>query len=230
MFGILKKEKPIVVNCYTKNYSVYNFAQIQKATNFIPQWFKELNSNARNMTGCPGFIELYKKSFIYPMWQDVSFFSHESTNPNEDPQLFQESALGDDILDSHPSTTYNKSFRPGFKHVRFHSPWVIETKVDLDWTVVPAFWNYEQKNADIFVPPAIDNYKHQHSTTWQMFIKTDGTPINFKAGEPLMQLIPKTDKKIIINSYYDPDTVKKLEEETSLIHFCKSYYKKIKIR
>ena len=229
MFNIIKRNKPIIVDCYTNNYSVYNFAQIQDSKKFIPNWFKELNSNEKNLKGCPGFIELYKKSFIYPMWQDLHFFSYESSDINEEPQLFQESATDKQILVSHDSQQYNKSFRPGFKHVKFISPWFIKTKEDLDWVVVPAFWNHEQKNQSIFFPPAIDNYKNQHSTTWQAFIKTDGTDIIFKVGDPLVQLIPKTDRKIKLRCHYDPDTVKKLDDLTASIHFLKSYYKRKKI-
>ena len=230
MFDIIIKQKPIIVNCYTNNYSVYEHSKIQKATNFVPQWFKKLNNDKRNMTGCPGFIELYKKSFIYPMWEDLRFFSYESQDQNQEPELFEESASGQSLLSSHNAHEHNYSFRPGFKHVKFTSPWYIKTKSDLDWIVVAPFWNNEQKNADVFIPPAIDNYKHQHSTTWQMFIKTDGTPVTFKAGEPLMQMIPKTDKSIILNTYYDPPMVKKLDESTNPIHFFKSYYKKIKMK
>jgi len=235
MFGIINKSKPIVLNCYTDDYGVYKFAKIQKSSVFIPNWWKDLkkieesadDNNFRTMRGCPGFIELFKKSFVYPMWCDLEVSSIETAN--DDSQLFQNSPLGNDIVTTHSPIQYNDAFRPGFKHIKLNSPWFFQTKEDVDWIVVPAFWNFESKNSDIFVPPAIDNYKRQHSTTWQMFIKTDGSIVHFSSGEPLVHLIPKTDRKVIVNCQYSEEMVCKLSQKTKNIHFKKSYYKKLKM-
>jgi len=236
MFGIIKKNKPIVLNCYTDDYAIYEFSKIQKSSTFIPNWWKDLKrveenadgNSLKTMRGCPGFIELFKKSFVYPMWCDMSFSSTESFEG--EPHLFQESALGNNVLSSHSTVQYNNAFRPGFKHIKLNSAWYFQTKEDLDWVIVPAFWNLEYKNADILIPPAIDNYKRQHSTTWQMFVKTDGSTVHFSAGEPLVHLIPKTDRKVIINCHYSEEMVRKLSQTTRNIHFSKSYYKKQKMK
>ena len=236
MFSILKNHKPITLYCYTDDYSVYEYAKILKSSYFIPEWFKGLkqiedNSTSgltRTMRGCPGFIELFKKSFVYPMWVDLSITASESDQG--EPQFFYDSAYGSDVVTSHGTFQYNNAFRPGFKHIKLSSPWFFETKEDLDWTIVPAFWNLESKVSEVFIPPAIDNYKRQHSTTWQMFIKTNNMPVMFNAGEPLVYLIPNTDKKVNVECVYDKEKTTKLAEKTKAVHFKKSYYKKQKMK
>jgi len=236
VFSILKSNKPITLYCYTDDYSVYEYAKISKSSYFIPEWFKELKEiednstsiNKRTMRGCPGFIELFKKSFVYPMWVDLSITASESDQG--EPQFFYESAYGSDVATSHETFQYNNAFRPGFKHIKLSSPWFFETKEDLDWTIVPAFWNLQSKVSKVFIPPAIDNYKHQHSTTWQMFVRTNNTPIVFNAGEPLVQLIPKTERNVIVKCVYDKEKTIKLAEKSKNMHFKRTYYKKQKMK
>jgi len=231
VFSILTRNKPITLYCYTDDYSVYEYAKISKSSYFTPKWFKELKQieeNKRTMRGCPGFIELYKKSFVYPMWTDLSITAFESDQG--EPQLFYESACESNVVTSLETYQYNNAFRPGFKHIKLSSPWYFETKEDLDWTIVPAFWNLENKAAEVFIPPAIDNYKYQHSTTWQMFIKTNNIPVVFNAGEPLVHLIPNTERKVVVKCVYDREKTIKLIQKTKPIHFKKTYYKKMKMK
>lgn len=257
MFSIIKKHKPIVLNCYTDDYLIYEHFQIKKSSSFIPDWWKSLPNDYNDDDGlnfkcqskatikhCPGFVELFKKSFTFPMPTDLYMSSEEQherssnisyCNNNEyeedksqqPPSYSFESTIPEFVRSHHPRQ-FNYAFRPGFSHIKLKDSWLLQTKENIDWIIVPAFWNLEKKVSDIFIPPGIDNYKYQHSTTWQLFIKTDGKPVFLEAGEPLLYMIPKTDRKVIVRSHYDPDEVKKLREKSKNPFIINGYYKKIK--
>lgn len=250
MFEIIKNHKPIVLNCYTHNYADFEYFQVKKSSYFKPEWWKSLpktqtnelgfqSNKNNNMRHCPGFVEMFKKSFTFPLPTDVYISAEEqkvesskfdygnevndSTNP-----VYSYEATINGYVESHNPKQFNNAFRPGFCHIKINNGWFFETKEDLDWIIVPAFWNLEKKVSDIFIPPAIDNYKHQHFTTWQFFIKTNGKPVFLEAGEPLVYMIPKTERKVIVKSHYDPDKCKKLKEKSESKFINNSYYKKLK--
>ena len=76
---IWKKRKEIVLDCFTYDRGVYDFASIDYLKNAIPSWWKNLPSynNQNNfyghnsMKGCPGFIDNFKNGFYIPLWSDL---------------------------------------------------------------------------------------------------------------------------------------------------------------
>ena len=64
MIGLLKRNKPVVVNFYTDRQDVFDYYKIQPMNHFIPQWFKDIDPKYKvdtqslhtesNMRGCAG--------------------------------------------------------------------------------------------------------------------------------------------------------------------------------
>jgi hypothetical protein len=64
-------QKPVVIDCYTDNPHAFEYAKPSKATEFLPKWWKSLPKDGHaNMSRCAGFIDLYRKSYVLPMWSD----------------------------------------------------------------------------------------------------------------------------------------------------------------
>jgi hypothetical protein len=47
-----RKNKPIILHCYTHRADVYNYFPLEKASKFIPNWFKKLPA--------PSFLGLHE--------------------------------------------------------------------------------------------------------------------------------------------------------------------------
>jgi len=80
------KKSPVQIDCFVPEaYSfAAEFAPVQKASKFLPQWFRNLpvinkqsfyerdiNDNVGNVRGCPGIISSLSRGFIVPMWSDL---------------------------------------------------------------------------------------------------------------------------------------------------------------
>ena len=72
---MFKRNKSIVLDCYTDNVYAYNFAKINYGHHYIPDWFKEMPKRKfgymPTIKKCPGIVSYYKQSIVIPMWCDV---------------------------------------------------------------------------------------------------------------------------------------------------------------
>ena len=78
-------QKKIVLDCFTTNPEVVEYAPISYAIKHIPQWWKDLPetylsedgfTNRGTMRYCAGMVDYYKKSIAIPMWADFSLKIH----------------------------------------------------------------------------------------------------------------------------------------------------------
>ena len=61
-----KKNDDVILDCYTYNPYVYNFAKINYGYHFLPEWWKKTPKNRGSgndtIKNCPAIVEYYKKS------------------------------------------------------------------------------------------------------------------------------------------------------------------------
>jgi hypothetical protein len=230
------KPKPIYIDCFTANVCAHEYAPIQLANYFLPEWWKQLPKTftmvenehlsfpQSTMRRCAGFIDMYSKGLMLPLWSDFSvevtsegramwrYADGESTCAYHDPQqvgyFFEES----NVL-----------------HMKMFSPWVFCSKENIQWYFTQPIWNHKI-TGDFFIPSGVVNYKYQNTTHINMLIKKQDTMFTIAQGTPMAHMVPLSDRPVKIkNHLLSKEEFLHKKELSKAIHFENSYYKKMKI-
>jgi hypothetical protein len=228
------KKKKLVLDCFTSESHVFNLQPIQKASNFIPQWwsnlptYKELNmpfGGYENMRGCRGFTNLYSKGFILPLWSDAAFeiapkgeLGFNSFFADENTQV--------DLHHDEQRGSYLSSL--DYQHLKIISPWLFRCNKDISWMFQQPTWNYE-KPEDIIIPPAIVDFSGNSSTNINIALPRDDNSkqILIKFGTPMAHIIPLTDSKVELkNHLISASEYMKIGKAERRVAFGNSYIKR----
>jgi hypothetical protein len=194
----------IHVDCFTHRADVFNFAKIDHARKFIPEWWKKLPKHHPNhvhpyatMKTCPGFVDLFQKGIILPLWSDLSIILGE-TGTNVLGCQFVDEASEIVVHDVEQRGSYLPENK--YQHIKLRSPWVLQTKKDLDWSAHGISWCHDDPFLMLF-SEGIVNFKWQPGTNVNFFLKRELERRNIliNAGQPLLQFIPLTEKKIVLH-------------------------------
>jgi hypothetical protein len=219
----LFKKKPIVVDCFTYNAGIEEFFPISAASEYFPEWWKNLPKEVNatytgiqhkmsSMKRCYGFIDLYKNSFIIPLWTDLLVESDETGNFN-----WSASAnLAETCINTHDRSQYGPEF-DNHIHMKINSPWLLTEKEGINFYFSPAFWNQIKFMNDLYITPGIVNYKHQATTHINCFIQKKHNKILLESGTPMIYLTPMTDRPVVLKTH-----VVSYEEYNNI--FTKSQY------
>lgn len=183
------------------------------ASGCMPAWYKTMSSkmdehkpshiNNPTMKVCPGIHDILKLGYMVPAWCD---FYIDLTNP--DRGVGFESSSGDDFLDIFPLSasrgfTFPEGHAPMF--LKFRSPWRIQSTDNLSVLVTAP--KYQFNNSYTVYDGAMDVGPFIADVNFIISVK-QGSYIEFKRGEPLLQLIPfetnsfKSDVKPVDDSIY----------------------------
>lgn len=200
-FNFLKKD--VVVHCYTANAGVFNFAPIQKATAFIPDWWKALPKSVpepqhgfplATMKGCAGFTDLYKHGFIMPMWSDAFLKIGEIGTNN----YFYKFSDGWSKMTQHNAHQRGDAFpETSYQHLKIESPWEFECDEEVNFMQTEVFWNRTRPES-MLVMPGVQNFKHQHGTNVNtLWVRKEQEQEHFLSfGTPLAQFTPLTERNV----------------------------------
>lgn len=202
---IFFKRKPIVVDCFTTKEYVYKYNPIKPASECMPEWIKDMPSTykadgfipAPTVKRCPAVIGMMTHGLMIPLWSDLVI----GINPIERAFRWQ---FADEETNAKPHNVaqWDRFANPSeYGHMKIISPWMIVTKKE-----IPFLWTHPFFNTDIDLKyklvPAITEYKHQHATHINMFVKTSTEgDILIKASTPMAHVIPMTDKKVEIRTH-----------------------------
>lgn len=189
--------KSITLDCYTSDRQAYEHAKIQQAGKFIPDWWKSLPKDVPfpTMRQCAGFIDLYKKSFVLPLWSDVDISI-------SDDQYTWQYADHCSNAEGHSGAQFDGwvSEESNF-HLKLISPWRLkcDKEVFFQWSDVS--WDGER----VFkytTPTAVVEYKYQHATNVNLlFNKKVVQDIRLHHGTPLVFITPLTEKKVVLRHH-----------------------------
>jgi hypothetical protein len=167
------------------------------ADQFLPGWFKQMSSkmdehkishiNNPTMKVCPGVHDILKMGYVIPAWCD---FYVDLTTPEQGVGF--EASSGEDFLDVFPISA-SRGFPFPADHeqlfLKFRSPWRVQSKENLSVLVSQPKYQcnlpYQVYEGSMDIGPYIADIN---------FIITvkRGSYIEFKRGDPLLQLIPFT--------------------------------------
>jgi hypothetical protein len=210
-FMIFKfKQKKIVVDVFTNDPVFAKYSSIRPASKFLPDWFKKLPSSfltnnegtrleveQSTMKRCPGFTDLYSKSFVIPWWSDLALDvlgdkTFKYVYPGAGPEI-----------QSHSPHQYGPENFKKYCHLKVRSPWIMKEKEGVYFQFGNPYWNMIDVMDKVFVATGVANYKHQNASHVNMFIKP-GT-YNFKQGTPLVMLTPLTERPVEIKTHIVDD-------------------------
>ena len=193
-FNFLKK--PIVLHCYTNRADVFNYAPVKKSNEFIPDWWKAVPKtvdnpdslfSGRTIKTCVGFTDLYSAGFMVPMWSDFAI----KVGPIGDSFYFWEYADGQSKAVEHPQTQRGDAYpTTHYQHLKLISPWAFSCDEDVRFLLTGPTWN-------------IANPENVNT----LFIKQE-TPFRYDiaVGDPLLHIIPLTERKIVLERHLVDDT------------------------
>jgi len=199
------KKKEIVLDCFTTVPHVYEYAKIEKAIKYIPEWWKNtpktLADNTPTIKNCVGLIDFYKKGIVIPSWfeMDLTVFKDNSET------WFEWAASNNDLntAESHQPEMFSSFADKNGKNIKITSPWMLKTKEEVYFTWTEPTWNIRSLVTKISVLPAVINFKYQHATSINLFVELTDKDQKFTipALNPLVIMHPLTEKNVVINTH-----------------------------
>lgn len=199
----------IKLDCYTNRIEIYEYAKLKKGIECYPEWWKNLplikNSNTLNMKTCYGFTELYKKSFIIPMWCDF-FVSLDRVGPEGAESVGRAECSDSRTLIGQHSLMQFEGFVDNrrYQQLKLCTPWIVYCNKDIRFSMIGTFWNTFSKHHGIHVPPGMLTFKYQHAVNVNLFFERDDSETKefmIPFATPLVHLIPHTEEKIVLNHH-----------------------------
>lgn len=202
------KKKTVVLDCFTHLNFAYNIIPIERATKYIPDWYKKLkHTNVSNpyeppfvsMKSCPGFRNYFSHSFALPMWDHI----HVRVSKNDI------SVLCDSLTyNRHDNEQYGELLDTSYIHFKMSTPWFINSKSDTKFIQTFPMWCYQAKHKPekILHCPGVVDFKTQSSTNVNIFIKRAGEKeedyiVTFEPGVPLVFYTPLDKVEIKIKNH-----------------------------
>ena len=199
------KKKEIVLDCFTTVPHVYEYAKIDKAIKYIPEWWKNtpktLTNNIPTIKNCVGLRDFYKKGIVIPSWfeMDLTLFRD---NPDT---WFEWAASNNDVntSESHQPEMFSSFAGKTGKNIKITSPWMLKTKEEIYFTWTEPTWNHRSLITKISVLPAVINFKYQHASSINLFVELTNEEQKFTipALTPLVIMHPLTERNIVINTH-----------------------------
>jgi len=191
------KQKPIHLDCFTYNTMAYHYTEISPAINYIPKWWKKLpSSNKENTTmkSCAGFIDLYNKGLIIPLWSDLSIEVHED-------YLNWEFADRKSKIESH---TKNQSGdfidNSNCIHIKIESPWYFRCKENIHWHFSQPIWN-DLSGKIYCVPSGVLEFNYQHTTNINILVRDNNDKFIILHNHPMAHIIPISERPLKIHNH-----------------------------
>lgn len=198
------KKKKIVLDCFTDDICVYTYHSIKKASAYFPKWWKSLPKTFDVIEGtqtiqqstikrCDGILSLYQKGYVLSAWSDIQIKSKDNTfeyyfaKVHENPNL--------ELVSNHDKLSFGSQFDPKM-HLKLMSPWLFREKTGCQFSWNPVLWNHPESWNDYTILPGVIDFKHQFATHINLFLEPNREKIFIEAGQPLVHIIPLTDKEV----------------------------------
>lgn len=211
------RKKEVVLDCYTTDPAIYKHAKITSGIKHFPEWWKELVPSGSNwqkvhkersdffgqktMKNCPGFVNLYKKSFVLPLWSDLRFYI-----PSKPIKNYFEYSFADEYskADYHSHEQHNNHYSDDdYQHVKIISPWFLKCDSDIEWVSMPPVWETINNLESLKFLSGTLNFRHQNGTHVSLFIKKEEEDlyIDIPCNFPLAFYLPLTERKIKVKHH-----------------------------
>ena len=203
MFFFRKKE--VVVDCFTSDPHVYEHAQVSRAKNFLPDWWRNLPTPDKNefapktnMRHCAGFTDYYKHSFILPLWSELDL---EIGAKGTEYYRWQYADRKSNIEIHSPEQWGDFFSNLDFLHLKLLSPWRLQSGKHINFLWSEPTWN--TLHSGIRVLPATLDFYYQHDTNINILVErsVDTRVVKLNFNLPLAQLTPITENSVSLKHH-----------------------------
>jgi hypothetical protein len=229
------RKNKLVVEAFTKVQPLADIG-IPRASQFIPEWWKNLpktiygpNENGmavprQTMRSCAGFIDLYNRGHILPMWSDVLLEINETSYTW---QFADHNAPGIVEHGKHQYTTEEYKF-DHYRHAKLEAPWLVRCNKDVKFLAIEPTYNNLVNDYGIKYLPGVVDFKYQHGINVNLLLPAQIRRIKINHLDPLYHWICLEDdynvefKSIVVDSL----EYEKLERASNFRpHFTGSFLK-----
>lgn len=208
MFFIMKKST-VVVDAFTTNPAAHKFFPIDSANNFLPEWWKRTEKYTKpikmgdggvlvqgnTIRRCAGVIDYYNSNnLVIPLWTDIEI--------DIGPQEYRTAPADGCTKVGYHSQDMRGEFMPEYEHLKIASAWKFKEKDGIKFHFSQLFYNFDDP-CKLVMPPAIVNYKYQHSTEINFMVRRPVTNqrVSLEAGQPMVLLTPLTERKVVVKCH-----------------------------
>jgi hypothetical protein len=226
MLFLFKRRKIVIDAFVSKKFShAYDYNSIDHAYNFYPDWWKKLPkpqlnyhtmTPEKNMKGCIGLIEHYKRGLVIPMWSDLMIKTDGRSNYS---YQFSDTMSS---CESHPNIFFKGFYDVGI-NLKLISPWLLSSEKNVYFTFLPTMWNNTQDPGYKTLVGTVDFYKQKNTNI--NLILDEPKEIYIRAGTPMLHIMPLSDREIVINKHVIDDAEWYRKNNSNLTSFFGSFYK-----
>jgi hypothetical protein len=220
-----KKEKKVVVRCFTKQVGLPELYPIKRMVKDIPEWWKAAPSTISNkelkdiikkpispahpekhnktVKHCYAIQKLWERAISIPMWSEqIVAVTNESKTYGSSPI-----GVGGS---QHPEWQYPGAIGNEWANWKMDSPWLIYTEEPLHFYMTDPF--YHNQDHHWHTMPGITEFYNQHHSNINLILKkpsnkVTGIQYEFKPGDTLAYLIPMFDREyeIVVETISEED-------------------------
>lgn len=200
MFGLKRREKPVVVDCYTCVEVISKYYPIAPTKEFIPQWFKDIPAKLflepnqlighRTVRTCAGITDIFKAGVVLPTWCEMVVELRDNTN-HEYRYQFADKA-SEMLKPAKFALDVNK-----FTQLELLTPWAFRCSEDVDFMIMQNV--YLQDHPFDYYPKAkVHNFRDTHQIKLDLVFPRgdEGKVIRIPDGQPLVQIVPLTERPV----------------------------------
>lgn len=212
MFWI--KPSEVHVDCFTHLPMVYEHFRIDRASKFFPEEIKLLPNHVEikanhdpnsvlmekiaTLRKCNGVIDLFALGMILPCWSNITL---EVTKEGQVHHIDRPGKTDDFVsVHQHERMQYGSGIYSNQVNIKLIAPWYIEEKTGVKFTWNMCDWHRTDITNKIKIVSGVLDFKHQHQANTFLFMEKDSI-VEYKAGDPLVHLIPITEKKLKLHHH-----------------------------
>lgn len=224
----------IHLDCFTSRRDVIEYAPVVNAIDVIPEWWRELPKSSFDlqdgftprptMKTCVGMIDYYAKSVALPLWSDLAIEVNSKQN-----YAWQFSDI-QSIVSVHGENQYKDApFTENNVHLKIETPWLFQTKSDIDWLLTEPIYNNSKFNNYVLAQGLL-NFSRQVGANLQLFLDVS-TPKKYVIPfGSIFMFTPLSDKKVVIHRHLvDLKKYDSIEATATSITFINKYRNQQKI-
>lgn len=204
------KRKKIIVDAFTYDPGIYEYAPIKKSAHFVPEWWKNLATSNDSYVGsipvkvptmkkCVGVSNLFNTGFIIPSYCETSivvtkqgYWEYSGTHTTKTNNS------------SHNPEQYGNNFS-NYINFKFEMPWIVKEKTGVNFVASPCVWSNSEYWDSMVILNGIVNFKYQNWCNVNTFLRKDDYMLTIPANQPLLQMIPMTEDKVEVKTHLISD-------------------------